>query len=100
MSLAAEAHSEQRHAVPNTLIAGRYRVVEQLGAGGVGVVYRVRDETGAERALKQLLSAQTGARRRKLETLFEREYHTLARLKHPCIIEVYEYGLSEAGPYY
>ena len=34
------------------------------------------------------------------EALFEREYHTLVRLKHPRIIEVYDYGLTEHGPYY
>ena len=105
MGLAADSSmtsgGEGGQALPGSLIAGRYRVLEQLGAGGVGVVYTVRDEAnGARLALKQLLSAQTGARRRKLETLFEREYHTLARLKHPCIIEVYEYGLSDSGPYY
>lgn len=67
----------------------------------MGVVYRVRDDaTGAVLGLKQLLSAGTGARRRKLEALFEREYHTLARLKHPCIIEVHDYGLTELGPFY
>jgi tetratricopeptide (TPR) repeat protein len=92
---------EARPSAPIPAIAGRYRVLEQLGTGGVGVVYRVRDEAGgASLALKQLLSSQAGSRKRKLETLFEREYHTLARLKHPCIIEVYEYGLTESGPYY
>ena len=34
------------------------------------------------------------------EALFEREYHTLVRLKHPRIIEVYDYGIDEHGPYY
>ncbi|HKP59983.1 MAG TPA: protein kinase [Polyangiales bacterium] len=86
---------------PSALIAGRYRVCEQLGTGGMGVVYRVNDEAGGGTlALKQLSSAQPGARHRKLEALFEREYHTLVRLKHPRIIEVYDYGLSELGPYY
>ena len=32
--------------------------------------------------------------------LFEREYHTLAQLAHPRIIEVYDYGIDDAGPYY
>jgi len=97
----APNEGEPRPSLPSGSIAGRYRVIEQLGAGGVGVVYRVRDEAGgASLALKQLLSAQTGTRKRKLESLFEREYHTLARLKHPCIIEVYDYGLTDSGPYY
>lgn len=82
-------------------IGGRYTVIEQLGSGGMGVVYRVHDNASNERvALKQLQSNQSGARRRKVEALFEREYHTLSRLKHPCIIDVYDYGVSEVGPYY
>jgi hypothetical protein len=82
-------------------IAGRYVLLDQLGAGGMGAVHRARDErTGQFVALKQLLTSLTGSRRRMVETMFEREYHTLVRLKHPRVIEVYDYGLSEAGPYY
>lgn len=82
-------------------VAGRYSLLEQLGAGGMGVVYRARDEvTGRDVAFKQLLSSIAGSRRSTIEALFEREYHTLVRLKHPRIIEVYEYGVTEDGPYY
>ena len=34
------------------------------------------------------------------KALLEREYHTLAQLAHPRIIEVYDYGVDEHGPYY
>jgi serine/threonine protein kinase len=51
-------------------------------------------------AFKQLRSVETGERRRTLELLFEREYRTLVRLKHPRIIEVYDFGVTPAGPYY
>src|SRR6476469_5137107 len=82
-------------------LAGRYTLLDQLGAGGMGTVHRARDEA-TERvvAFKQLISSMCGNRRRSAEALFEREYRTLARLKHPRIIEVYDYGLDEAGPYY
>src|SRR5260221_13820816 len=80
-------------------IAGRYVLLEQLGAGGMGTVHRARDEaTGRSVAFKQLISSLAGTRRRTAEALFEREYHTLVRLKHPRIIEVYDYGLTETGP--
>lgn len=82
-------------------VAGRYAIVDKIGAGGAGVVYRVRDEvSGRVVAFKQLLSAKAGKRRRTMEALFEREYHTLVRLKHPRIIEVYDYGVTPEGPYY
>jgi hypothetical protein len=73
----------------------------ELGAGGMGAVYRATDgASGRVVALKQLTREKAGAKRDMLEALFEREYHTLIRLKHPRIIEVYDYGLTEQGPYY
>ncbi|HMJ12546.1 MAG TPA: AAA family ATPase, partial [Polyangiaceae bacterium] len=66
-----------------------------------GRVYRARDEvTERDVAFKQLLSPSDTESRRKVEALFEREYYTLVRLKHPRIVEVYDYGVSDSGPYY
>jgi hypothetical protein len=80
-------------------IADRYQVFECLGQGGMGSVYRVQDErTGRECALKQL-SAKAGADPMVAE-LFEREFHTLAELAHPSIIEVYDYGIDAGRAYY
>src|SRR5262245_57822677 len=82
-------------------VAGRYVLQEKLGEGGMGVVYRAVDQsTQRTVALKQLQSDPLGSQRRMLEAMFEREYHTLARLKHPSIIEVYDYGIEDTGPYY
>jgi hypothetical protein len=83
-------------------IDGRYTLLEQLGAGGMGVVHRARDDaSGRIVALKQLRSsAVSGNKRRMFEALFEREYDTLVRLRHPRIVEAYEYGLTDEGPYY
>ncbi|HEY6879657.1 MAG TPA: serine/threonine-protein kinase, partial [Polyangiales bacterium] len=38
--------------------------------------------------------------RPRISALFQREYDTLARLKHPNIVEVYDFGYDEQGPYY
>ena len=78
----------------------RYTLIERIGIGGAGVVYRARDEaSGRVVALKQLLFAKA-SRRATMAALFEREYRTLVRLKHPRIIEVYDYGVAPEGPYY
>ncbi|HMI90113.1 MAG TPA: protein kinase, partial [Polyangiales bacterium] len=62
-------------------------------------VYKVLDErTGTALALKRL-QAPPG-RHALFGTQFEREYHTLCQLAHPSIIEVYEYGIDEAGAFY
>ena len=82
------------------VLAGRYRVEQLLGRGGMAAVYRVFDErTGRSLALKRGWSADA----RKLArcaNLLEREYHMLAQLAHPRIIEVYDYGRDERGAYY
>ena len=52
-----------------------------------------------EVAHKRLRLDREGDRSR-LNALFQREYDTLARLKHPNIVEVYDYGFDEQGPYY
>ena len=56
---------------------------------------------GREVALKRpLLSKASEEQRKRLMEAFEREYYTLSELAHPSIIEVYDYGIDERGPYY
>jgi tetratricopeptide (TPR) repeat protein len=85
----------------DALFAGKYKLNDKLGEGGMGIVYRATEQgTGRVVALKQLLSSMAGTKRAAAEALFEREYHSLMRLKHPRIIEAYDYGLTPDGPYY
>ncbi len=76
--------------VGHTLDA-RYLLVEQLGKGGMGVVYRAeRVLVGDEVALKILRSefvAETEAVER-----FRREARAAARLRHPNVVVIYDYG--------
>jgi hypothetical protein len=79
------------------IVAGRYGVERKLGEGGMAEVFAVADiATGQRLALKRLRPSAT----KTMVALFEREYQTLAGLKHPCIVEVYDYGTDNAGPYY
>src|SRR5207253_4363189 len=75
-------------------ILGHYRILEQIGAGGMGVVYRAHDEQlDRDVALKVLpagMLADQDARRR-----FRREALALARLNHPNIGAVYEFGSQD-----
>jgi len=80
-------------------VGSRYEVLERLGRGGMAVVYRVRDRSRpGELALKQWLAA--GSAQRDTRTLFENEFCALAQLRHPSIVDVYDYGIDAAGPYY
>jgi tetratricopeptide (TPR) repeat protein len=79
------------------LLGGRYRIESRLGKGGAGSVYRVFD-TSTDRwlALKRLVSGAS----KRLSALFELEYYTLSSVRHPNIVEVYDYGADAEGPYY
>jgi len=84
-----------------SVFAAPYTMLEELGRGGMARVYRVFDRrSGALVALKQLLPASTAALARQRMQHFEHEFQVLSQLSHPRVIEVYDYGLSEHGPYY
>jgi len=81
-------------------VGGRYVIEEALGRGGMAAVYRARDEkTGEKLALKRSW-ARDSKKALKRRALLEREFQTLAHLSHPRIIEVYDFGVDEDGPYY
>ena len=70
-------------------VANRYRLREQLGRGGMGVVWRARDERlGREVALKVL--HPWVADDPELRERFEREAAALARLEHPNVVRLYD----------
>jgi len=77
---------------------GRYLIVEPLGAGGMGVVYRARDEK-LERAVAIKMLAQgllTGDEARRH---FHREARALAKLNHTRIAAVYDVGEQDGADY-
>ncbi|HKU36596.1 MAG TPA: serine/threonine-protein kinase, partial [Polyangiales bacterium] len=81
--------------------AQRYELHEELGRGGMAVVYRATDHgTGRTVALKQLFRHEQLERRGQLELLFEREFHTLSQLEHPCVIQVFDYSVTSDGDCY
>jgi tetratricopeptide (TPR) repeat protein len=66
----------------------------------MGAIYVAFDSLAKrEVAYKRLKVSSEGARPR-LTALFEREYNALRQLKHPNIVEVYDYGLDAEGPFY
>jgi len=75
----------------------RFHVETELARGGMGAVYCVVDQASGRRMALKRLSPAAPAR---AAALFEHEFYVLSSLKHPRIIEVYEYGIDGDGPYY
>ncbi|MEU4845264.1 serine/threonine-protein kinase [Streptomyces gilvosporeus] len=75
------------------LVAGRYRLTEQIGRGGMGTVWRVQDEVlGRQVALKRL-HVQPHLSDGELATLYERmrrEARSAARIVHPNVVVVHD----------
>src|ERR1700685_4797935 len=83
--------------MPDQLI-GHYRIVEKIGAGAMGEVFRPRDERlGRDVALK-LIRPASSANPDHLRR-FELEARAAAALNHPNIVAVYDVGLNEGSPY-
>lgn len=77
---------------------GNFEIIDEIGRGGMGVVYRARQvslsRTVALKVLPEANSAGQAAVR------FEREAHAMAQLQHPNIVDVIEVGEEDGTPYF
>jgi len=79
-------------------VLGHYRVLEKIGFGGMGEVYRASDERlGRDVALK-LLKASLAHDQDRLRR-FEQEARAAATLNHPNVVAVYDIGRHDGAPY-
>ncbi len=74
-------------------------VLELLGQGGMGAVYKARQKQLDRVVALKILPPQVG-RAEAFAERFTREARSLARLSHPGIVMVYDFGHTQAGLYY
>ena len=84
---------------------GSYELVEPLGHGGMGEVWRARHKMLARPAAIKLIRAeslgvQKGQRAERLLRRFEREAQATAALNSPHTIELYDFGVTAEGTFY
>ena len=83
-------------------VAGRYRLLERLGSGGMGTVWRAQDEVLDRDVAVKEVSFPNGVSEDEREVLRERtrrEARAAARLDHPSAVTVYDVAEEDGTPY-
>ncbi|MEY9890202.1 serine/threonine protein kinase [Catenulispora sp. MAP5-51] len=99
---AAAATTSPKSASTTPLVAGRYRLVAEIGGGAMGVVWRARDEVlGRDVAVKELRPdhGMSGAQVRTSHQRARREGRIAARLQHPNAVVIYDVAEHDGRPY-
>ncbi len=97
LSVSLELGAATSTPAPETI--GPYRILETLGAGGMGIVYRAEQQTPVRRevALKLI---KRGMDSDTILARFALERQTLAMMDHPAIARVFDAGVAETGQSY
>ena len=83
-----------------TIIAGRYKLLEEIGEGGMGTVW-VAEQTAPVRRKVALKLIKAGMDSRSVLARFDAERQALALMDHPNIAKVLDGGLTDSGrPYF
>ena len=78
---------------------GQYRLLEEIGRGGMGVVYRAEHHMLKRPAAIKLIHAHSAAEERVIKQ-FEQEVQISATLTHWNTVQIYDYGTTEAGDFF
>ncbi len=82
---------DEADALLGTVVDGRYRVLERIGMGGMGVVYRCEHVAMGKLAAMKVLHPSLSPRG-DLGRRFRREAEAVSRLSHPNIVQVFDFG--------
>src|SRR5438552_10390038 len=83
---------------PGTLLCGRYRLLSELGRGGMARVFRARDERIGREVAVKVLAPELALDRHALER-FQDEARAIGRLVHPNIAPLFDVGVYRGQPF-
>src|SRR6188768_3850787 len=90
--------SDSNQAWLGKIVDGRYRVLEVIGRGGMGVVYRVEHLRMGKMAAMKVLHRDLVADADIVQR-FEREAHAVSKLNHPHTVQVFDFGQFQNNLY-
>lgn len=79
---------------------GNYKLVQELGRGGMGVVFRAVDSASQRQVAIKLLPWRYAANMTMWKERLQREAATIAALKHPNIVQIYSFAEDQGYYYY
>jgi eukaryotic-like serine/threonine-protein kinase len=89
-------HTEVPDPLVGQVVAGRYRVLRPLGAGGMGQVYLAEHEAIEKKVALKVLRPEY-SRKEDIVTRFQQEAISASRIKHPNVLDVFDFGRLETG---
>jgi eukaryotic-like serine/threonine-protein kinase len=93
------AMTDPNDALIGSLAAGRYRVIKQLGEGGMGQVYLAEHVAIEKRVALKVLRAEY-ATKGEIVTRFQQEAISASRIKHPNVLDVFDFGQLDNGCFF
>jgi serine/threonine-protein kinase len=94
----ADDDSGPRDPLIGRLIDGRYRVLERIGSGGMGLVYKVEHQRMGKIAAMKVLRRAFAADPEVMQR-FRREAEAISRLASPHTVQIFDFGAADAAMY-
>src|SRR5688572_17519349 len=82
-----------------SVVAGRYKVIKLLGEGGMGAVYLAEHFAIEKKVALKVLHPEY-ATKGDIVTRFQQEAISASRIKHPNVLEVFDFGQLDSGAFF